>query len=80
MKMCGGVASPFLTSATDGSEWSAYVLRFAPGERAGTHLIGAYVDPQSRSGRNVELKLGKVFHGFPLTKCGMGLLFTRVLT
>jgi hypothetical protein len=41
----GGVAPPFLTSALDGSEWSASrPCRFTPGERApGTHWIGCWV-------------------------------------
>jgi hypothetical protein len=42
----GGIAPLFLTSALDGSEWSASRLgSFTPGERApGAHWIGGWVD------------------------------------
>jgi hypothetical protein len=41
----GGKAPSFLTSALDGSEWSASCPgRFTPGERApGTHRVGGWV-------------------------------------
>jgi hypothetical protein len=47
-----------LTSALDGGEWSASCPgRFTPRERApGTHWIGGWVGPQSRSGRGGEEK------------------------
>jgi hypothetical protein len=37
-----GIATPFLTLALDGGEWSiSRLCRFIPGERApGTHFIG----------------------------------------
>jgi hypothetical protein len=59
MKAYGGVdvqTHVFLTSALVGGEWPAsHSGRFTPGERAaGTHLIGGWVDPQSRSGHGEE--------------------------
>jgi hypothetical protein len=44
----GGVATPFLTSALDGDEWSTLRPgRFTPGETAfGTHWVGGWVDPR----------------------------------
>jgi hypothetical protein len=49
----------FLTSALAGGEWSiSRPCRFTPGERApGTHSIGHWVGPQSRSGRDGETKI-----------------------
>jgi hypothetical protein len=40
----GGIAPPFLTSALDGSKWSASPPgRFTPGEMApGTHWMGGW--------------------------------------
>jgi hypothetical protein len=45
----GGIASPFLTSALDGGEWSASSTGgFNNGERApGTHWIGGWVGPRA---------------------------------
>jgi hypothetical protein len=62
MKAFGGVDVEihiFLTSALVGGEWSASRPgRFTRGERApGTHWIGGWVDPQSRSGRRGEEKI-----------------------
>jgi hypothetical protein len=55
------MASPILTSALDGGEWSASRLcRFTPGERApGTHWIGGWVGP--RFGLDAVEKR-KIFH------------------
>jgi hypothetical protein len=49
----------FFDLGTVGGEWSASLLtRFIPGERAlGTHLIGGWVGPKSRSGRRGEEKI-----------------------
>jgi hypothetical protein len=51
-----------LTSAVDGGEWSASRPgRFAPRERTiGTHWIGGWVGPQSRSGRPIQNELLKL--------------------
>jgi hypothetical protein len=57
MKACGGVGGYiyiFLTSALAGGEWLASrPVRFTPG----THSIGGWVGPQSRSGRRGEDKI-----------------------
>jgi hypothetical protein len=45
----GSIASPFLTSALNGDEWSASRLgRFFLGEKVlGTHWLGGWVDPRA---------------------------------
>jgi hypothetical protein len=51
---CSAKEEEFLTSALDVGKWSvSRPCRFTPlGERApGTHWIGGWVGPQSRSGR-----------------------------
>jgi hypothetical protein len=51
------MASPFLTPALHGDEWSvSRPCRFTPGERApGTHRIGGWVGPRA-SLNTVELR------------------------
>jgi hypothetical protein len=54
----GGLAPRILTSALDGSEWSAsHTGRFIPKEKApGTHWIGGWVGPRC-SGKKVKVKI-----------------------
>jgi hypothetical protein len=58
MKTYGSTASPFLTSALHGSQWSASRrCRFTPEEIApGTHLIGSLEGPRAGLGA-VERKI-----------------------
>jgi hypothetical protein len=55
----GRVAPEFLIFALDEGEWSfPRHCRFARGENTpGTHWIGGYVGPKSRSGRHGEDKI-----------------------
>jgi hypothetical protein len=84
MKAYGGVdvyIHIFLTSALAGGEWLASCPgRFTTWEAAsGTHWIGGWVDPQSRSGRRGETDplLLACFHIISVRKSRMDLNMER---
>jgi hypothetical protein len=48
----GDIATPFLTFARNGGEWSA----LPPGKAHGTHWLGGWMGPQSQLGLCAEEK------------------------